>query len=135
MPGAIDWEEVGCQWLGRLLSMHSHSQDHPATYVPQPLCLPLCGLAHSTLIFVLETLVVVRPLGQALQVLGLNPAESLLCREGGDRIKLQLAWWTTCLSQKELQPVPSVSQGCAWGREGTHQGLFTEAGRGAAWLL
>lgn len=62
MPGAVDWEEVGCPWLGRLLSMHSHSQDHPATYVPQPLCLPPCGLAHSTLIFVLETLVVVRPL-------------------------------------------------------------------------
>lgn len=83
MPGAIDWEEVGCQWLGRLLSMHSHSQDHPATHVPQPLCLPPCGLAHSTLIFVLETLVVVRPLGQALQVLGLNPAEACSAgREG-----------------------------------------------------
>lgn len=79
----IVWEEVGCQWLGRLLSMHPHSQDHPATYVPQPLCLPPCGLAHSTFFFVLKTLVVVRPLGQALQVLGLNPAEACSAgREG-----------------------------------------------------
>lgn len=54
--------------------MYPCSQDHPVTYVPQPLCLPSCGLAHSTLIFMLETLVVVRPLGQALQVLGLNLA-------------------------------------------------------------
>lgn len=60
--------------LGRLLPMYPCSQDHPVTYVPQPLCLPSCGLAHSTLIFMLETLVVVRPLGQALQVLGLNLA-------------------------------------------------------------
>lgn len=39
---------------------------------------------HSTLIFVLETLVVVvRPLGQELQVLGLNPAEACSAgREG-----------------------------------------------------
>lgn len=57
--------------------MHSNSQDHSAAYVPQPLCLPPCGLAHSTLMYVLETL------GQALQVLGLNPAEACSAgREG-----------------------------------------------------
>lgn len=74
---------VDCLRRGGLLSMLPHSQDHPATYVPQPLCLPLCGLAHSTLIFVLETLVVIRPLGPELQVLGLNPAEACSAgREG-----------------------------------------------------
>lgn len=74
---------VDCLGRGGLLYMLPHSQDHPATYVPQPLCLPLCGLAHSTLIFVLETLVVVRPLGPELQVLGLNPAEACSAgREG-----------------------------------------------------
>lgn len=63
--------------LGRLLSLYPNSQDHFAAYVPQPLCLPPRGLAHSTLMFVLETL------GQALQVLGLNPAEACSAgREG-----------------------------------------------------
>lgn len=63
--------------------MHPHSQDHPATYVPQPLCLPPCGLAHSTLFFVLEILEMVGTLGQALQVLGLHPAEACSAgREG-----------------------------------------------------
>jgi hypothetical protein len=84
MPRAIDClGRGGLPVAGRLLSMHPHSQDHPATYVPQPLCLPPCGLAHSTLFFVQKTLVVFRPLGQALQVLGLNPAEACSAgREG-----------------------------------------------------
>lgn len=121
--------------LGRLLPVHPRSQDHPATYVPQPLCLPSCGLAHSTLIFVPETLVVVRPWGQALQVLGINPAEA--CSAGREGTEQSCSWFggPPGPPQIELQPVPGVSQGCAWGREGTHQGLFTEAGCGTAWLL
>lgn len=94
MPGAIDWEEVGCQWLGRLLSMHSHSQDHPATYVPQPLMSALCGLAHY-IDFCAGDLGGGQALGSGAAGAGPQPSRSLLCREGGDKIKLQLAWWTT----------------------------------------
>lgn len=134
MPGAIDWEEVGCQWLGRLLL---------CTHIPRT-TLPPMSPSHMSapmwsdplyIDFCAGDLGSGQALGSGTAGAGPQPSRSLLCREGGDRIKLQLAWWTTWLSQKELQPVPSVSQGCAWGREGAHQGLFTEAGCGAAWLL
>lgn len=74
-------------------------------------------------------------MGQALQVLGLNPVEA--CSAGREGTEQSCSWLggPPGPPQIELQPVPGVSQGCAWGREGTHQGLFTEAGCGTAWLL
>lgn len=68
-------------------------------------------------------------------MLGLNPAEA--CSAGREGTEQNCSWLGEPPGppQIELQPVPGVSQGCAWGREGTHQGLFTEAGCGTAWLL
>lgn len=90
------WEEGPPEVdLGKPLSMHPRSQDHPATYVPQPLCLPPYGLAPLYIDFCPGDLGGGgQALGSGAAGAGPQPSRSLLCREGGDRIKLQLAWWT-----------------------------------------
>lgn len=57
-------------------------------------------------------------LGSGAAGAGPQPSRSLLCREGGDRIKLQLSWWITWPPRKScnqspvfLRDVPGAEKG------------------------
>ena len=70
------------------------------------------------IVFCAEDLGGVQALGSGAAGAGPQPSRSLLCREGGDRIKLQLAWWITWPPRKScnqspvfLRDVPGAEKG------------------------
>lgn len=70
------------------------------------------------IVFCAEDLGGGQALGSGAAGAGPQPSRSLLCREGGDRIKLQLAWWITWPPRKScnqspvfLRDVPGAEKG------------------------
>lgn len=110
----MSWEEGYCQWLIGEAAVY-------ALEFPGPLC-RLCPPAIvSAPVWSGPLYINVCPgdLGSGTAGAGPQPSRSLLCREGGDRIKLQLAWWITWPSPDKscsqspvfLRDVPGAEKG------------------------